>query len=112
VYGFGAPVMSLPMPEWASRKLLANASAAGERSLSQMSMPSSLTEKATSGGAVGCVVAHAASSALMIGPSGMRVSADGVCGDWPCFADRMITVERVSPCSRIASTIAPIFWLT
>src|SRR3979490_2815218 len=93
VYALGLPLMSLPVPEWWSRNSLANEEAAVERSLSQMSMPSSLIEKATNGAALECCAAHAALSASMIGPSGMRVSAEGVCGDWPCLADRMIVVE-------------------
>jgi hypothetical protein len=63
-----------------------------------MSIASSSTANATRGCvAVGLAVAHAASSAAMIGESGMRVSADGVCGDWPCLAERMMTVLRSRP---------------
>jgi hypothetical protein len=59
--------MSLPTPEWCSKKSLANDVAASERSLSQMSMPSSLTENATSGaGAVGCAAAQAAFRAARV----------------------------------------------
>src|SRR5260221_3024522 len=74
--------MSLPTPGWLRRKFLANDVAASDRSLSQIIMPSSLMEKATSGAdAAGCAVAHAAFSASMIGPSGMRVSAETVAAD-------------------------------
>src|SRR5207245_3064057 len=87
--------MSLPVTEWLSRKLLAKLVAATERSLSQMSMPSSLIEKATrSAFPVGWAAFQAALSALTIGPSGILVSAEGVCGDCPCLADKMITVLR------------------
>ncbi len=45
----------------------------------------------------------------MIGPSGMRVSTDGVCGDCPCFAERIITVLLASPRLLRACTIWPTF---
>src|SRR5207245_6036067 len=85
--------MSLPAPAWLSRKFLAKSVAVLERSLSQTNMPSSLMEKATRGAvAEGLAAAQAALSASMIGPSGILISAEGVWGDWPCLADRTITV--------------------
>jgi hypothetical protein len=100
--------MSLPVPAWASRKLLANAVAAAERSVSQMSMPSSSMENATRSPAPGCAPLQAALRAEMIGPSGMRVRAMGFCGDWPCLAVRMISVRSASPRSRSACWNVPI----
>src|SRR3984893_6276492 len=109
--GLGLPLMSLPKPECLSRKYFANDSAAAERALSQISIPSSLIEKATRSPAPGFALVQAALSALMIGPSAMRVSAAGVCGDWPCLAERMIRVRFCSPAALIASTIEPILLL-
>ena len=102
--------MSFPVPEWWSRNSFAKSAAACVRSFSQINIPSSLTENATSGFvALGCAEAHAALSASMIGPSGIRVSADGVSGDCPCFAERMTAVVRSRWRARIAARIAPSF---
>ncbi len=113
MYGFGLALMSFPMPEYPTRKLRANRSAAGDRSLSQISMPSSLIENATRGvGLAGCAAFHAASSASMIGPSGIRVRADGVFGDWPCLAERMIVVDPSRCAAASAAVIDPTCVLT
>src|SRR5207245_5658488 len=69
-------------------------------------------EKATRGAvAEGLAAAQAALSASMIGPSGILVSAEGVWGDWPCLANRMITVLPARWRSLIASTMAPMLVL-
>jgi hypothetical protein len=106
-------LMALPVPEWWSRKFLANSVAAAERSFSQISIPSSLTENATrSVVAAGCAAFQAVLRASMIGPSGIRVRADGVCGDWPCLADRMMAVLFSRCRSWVASIMAPTLVLT
>src|ERR1700693_4804299 len=99
--------MSLPVPEYPSRKLFANEVAVEERLLNQISMPSSLIENDTSGGAPEWLAAQAAFSASMIVPSLMRVSAAGLCGDWPCLAERMITVSFCRCRCLSADVIAP-----
>ena len=75
----------------------ANAMAAGDRSPSQMYMPSSSIANAISLPLPPWAV-HAAFAASMILPSSMRFSEDVSIGDWPCFAEKTTVVVASSPC--------------
>ena len=63
---------------------------------------SSSVPAAISLGAPGCLAFHAALTASMIGPSSIRVSWLGFCGDCPCLAERTIAVEPARPWDAIS----------